>query len=655
MNNNFSKSTRCETVVGDSSTHCLHHLFEAQAACTPTAVAIVWDQQQITYDALNRHANQLAHTLCTVGIGPDTPVGLCFDRSLEMVIALLAIMKAGGCYVPLDPVYPTERLALMIQTADLRLLLTNQNLWTQLPELANVVQLPTVLCVDQMWATITQASVENLDTAVYPEHLLYLLFTSGSTGTPKGVAMPHRALVNLLQWQQAQMPTAVGERTLQFTPLSFDVATQEIFATLCFGGTLVLVADAIRRNPQALCRFLQAEAIHRLFLPFVALQQVAEAARGQRPTALRTVVTAGEQLQITPAIAQFFRPSAADQPICTLHNHYGPTESHVVTAYTLPADVDHWSPLPSIGRPVTNVQVYLLNEAQETVPVGEIGELYLGGVCLARGYYQRPDLTEERFIDNPFGSGKLYKTGDLARYLADGNLDYIGRSDQQVKIRGFRVELGEIEVALARHPQVQAAVVLLREDRPGLKQLVAYVVPQENMPQTAASLFADLRDALRQTLPEYMLPAHIVRLDALPLTPSGKVDRRGLPKPEAKRPDLKTVLRLPRTATESKLAEAWQDLLQIDTVGIDDNFFELGGTSLLLTQLHARLVEEFPKLETVDLLQYPTVHTLAEHLQRTLATSTAKENQSTLSPTRRLDRQASALDRREQRLRHRVA
>jgi hypothetical protein len=304
---------------------------------------------------------------------------------------------------------------------------------------------------------------------------------------------------------------------------------------------------------------------------------------------------------------------------------------------------------------VTNVQVYLLNEAQETVPVGEIGELYLGGVCLARGYYQRPDLTEERFIDNPFGSGKLYKTGDLARYLADGNLDYIGRSDQQVKIRGFRVELGEIEVALARHPQVQAAVVLLREDRPGLKQLVAYVVPQENMPQTAASLFADLRDALRQTLPEYMLQAHIVRLDALPLTPSGKVDRRGLPKPEAKRPDLKTVLRLPRTATESKLAEAWQDLLQIDTVGIDDNFFELGGTSLLLTQLHARLVEEVPKLETVDLLQYPTVHTLAEHLQRTLATSTAKENQSTLSPTRRLDRQASALDRREQRLRHRVA
>lgn len=655
MNQDFSKSTRGETMVGFAINHCLHHRFELQATSTPTAIALIWGEQQLTYHDLNRRANQLANALRAFGVGPDRPVGLCLDRSFEMIIGMLAIMKAGGCYVPLDPAYPQERLALMTQTADLQILLTSQTLWSQLSTLAQSTQIPTILYLDQAWSTLALASDENPAVAVQSEHLLYILFTSGSTGTPKGVAMPHRALTNLVEWQHQQLPTTLGMRTLQFTPLSFDVATQEIFATLCFGGTLVLMADAVRHNPQALCQFLQRAAINRLFLPLVALQQLAEAAQGQRPTALHTVITAGEQLQVTPAIARFFRQSTGDQPICTLHNHYGPTESHVVTAYTLPTDVDHWSPLPSIGRPIANVQIYLLNEAQEAIPLGEIGELYLGGVCLARGYYQRPDLTQARFIDNPFAPGKLYKTGDLARYLADGNLEYIGRSDQQVKIRGFRVELGEIEVVLARHPQVRSAVVTLCEVRPGLQRLVAYLLLDEGVPQSATVLFAELQDDLRKTLPEYMIPTHFVRLEALPLTPSGKVDRRALPKAEAKRPDLKTVLRLPRTAIENKLAEAWQSLLQIDAVGIDDNFFELGGTSLLLTQLHTHLVEEFPKLEIVDLLQYPTVHTLAEHLQRTLASSTPKESQYIQPPIRRLDRQASALDRREQRLRHRVA
>ena len=485
MNQDFSKSTRGETMVGFAINHCLHHRFELQATSTPTAIALIWGEQQLTYHDLNRRANQLANALRAFGVGPDRPVGLCLDRSFEMIIGMLAIMKAGGCYVPLDPAYPQERLALMTQTADLQILLTSQTLWSQLSTLAQSTQIPTILYLDQAWSTLALASDENPAVAVQSEHLLYILFTSGSTGTPKGVAMPHRALTNLVEWQHQQLPTTLGMRTLQFTPLSFDVATQEIFATLCFGGTLVLMADAVRHNPQALCKLLQSEEINRLFLPFVALQQLAEAAQGQRPKALRTVITAGEQLQITPAIAQFFRQSTTDQPICTLHNHYGPTESHVVTAYTLPADVDHWPPLPSIGRPVANVQIYLLNEAQEIVPVGEIGELYIGGVCLARGYYQRPDLTQERFIDNPFAPGKLYKTGDLARYLADGNLEYnleyIGRSDQQVKIRGFRVELGEIEVLLAHHPHIREAVVVAHTGVADQKRLVAYIVPQDDL------------------------------------------------------------------------------------------------------------------------------------------------------------------------------
>lgn len=643
-----SSKTVCSEIATDSSrADCLYSLFTARAIDTPAAVAVVGDQQQITYDQLNHRANQVAHMLRRQGVGPDVLVGLCLERSVEMIIGLLGVIKAGGCYVPLDPTYPPERLALIVHMTGLQLLLTSQNVWTQLPAVAQAVQkIPSIIYLDQADTSQTQASVDNPESASHPDHLLYLLFTSGSTGTPKGVTMPHRALINLLQWQQQQCPTTLGERTLQFTPLSFDVATQEIFSTLCFGGTLVLVADPVRRNPQKLWQLLQTQAIERLFLPFVALQQLAEAAQGKRPDALKTVITAGEQLQITPAIAQFFQ-----QPGCTLHNHYGPTESHVVTAYTLPANVDGWPSLPPIGYPIEHVQIFILDEAHHSVPTGEVGELYIGGVCLAHGYYNNPDLTRERFVPNPFGPGRLYKTGDLARYLPDGALEYVGRSDNQIKIRGFRVEPGEIEVVLASHPAVRTATVLLREAIPGRKDLVAYVVLDTLLAPIEDTMLQELRDYLSAKLPDYMVPPFFVPLDELPVTPSGKVDRRALPSPEAKRPQIKTVLRLPRTDIETRLARAWQTVLHLDVVGIDDNFFELGGTSLLITQLHTRLTAEFPILETVDLLQYPTISALADHVHRS---STGKGSYRPPSD-RRVDRQASISVRREQRRRHRGA
>jgi amino acid adenylation domain-containing protein len=465
---------------------CIQEMFEAQVERSPDAIAVVWGEQGLSYAQLNTRANQLAHHLRTLGVSPDVLVGICIERCLEMVVGILGILKAGGAYVPLDPAYPQERLSFMLENSQVSVLLTQSPLVDTLPQ-----HQAEIICLDTDWETISRQISENPVNRTTPDNSAYVIYTSGSTGKPKGVVMGHRALANLIHWQLENSILSQGAKTLQFAPISFDVSFQEIFATTCSGGTLVLISDAVRRDALGLLRFLATEAIERLFLPFVALQQLAEIAQTQAaiPTSLREIITAGEQLQITKAIASWL----TQLEHCTLHNHYGPSESHVVTAFTLTGSPKDWSALPPIGRPIANTQIYLLDAQLQPVPVGSPGELYIGGIALAHGYLNRPDLTEERFILHPFQSGeRLYKTGDLARYLPDGNIEYLGRTDQQVKIRGYRIELGEIEATLWQHPGVREAAVVAREDSPGDKRLVAYVV-QNAQDQSWQAQVADLQ------------------------------------------------------------------------------------------------------------------------------------------------------------------
>lgn len=452
---------------------CIHRLFEAIVERTPEAVAVVFEGEQLTYGELNARANQLAHYLQALGVGKEVLVGICMERSLEMVVGLLGILKAGGAYVPLDRAYPTERLALMLEDTQISVLLTQARLVESLPPHSS-----HVVCLDRQWQEMAFQGEETPISEVTPDNLAYVIYTSGSTGRPKGVAMSHCPLSNLIIWQRENSTLPMGAKTLQFAPVSFDVSFQEIFSTWCSGGTLVLISDRVRLDAFELLRFLAAQEINRLFLPFVALQQLAEVAVAQGavvPT-LREIITAGEQLQITRPIANWLTKLQN----CTLHNHYGPSESHVVTAFTLTGSPSDWLALPPIGQPIGNTQIYLLDSQMQPVPPGIPGELYIGGIALARGYLNRPDLTAERFIPDPFSDSlqaRLYKTGDLARYNRDGNIEFLGRSDNQVKIRGFRIELGEIEVVLAAYPAVRQAVVKACEDVPSDKRLVAYIVP----------------------------------------------------------------------------------------------------------------------------------------------------------------------------------
>jgi amino acid adenylation domain-containing protein len=401
-------------------------------------------------------------------------VGICVERSIKMVVGLLGILKAGGAYVPLDPAYPAERLVYMLEDSSVSILLTQQHLVERLP-----LSPAKIVCLDSDWGAISQTSESNPFSAVRGENLAYVIYTSGSTGKPKGVAMRHLALTNLILWQLENTTVSSSAKTLQFSPVSFDVSFQEIFSTWCSGGTLVLISEEVRREPLTLLRLLAEKQVERLFLPFVALQQLAEIleSAGLVPTNLREVITAGEQLRITPSIAKLF----ATLTDCTLHNHYGPSESHVVSALTLTSLVSSWPALPSIGRPIANTQIYILDSHLQPVAIGMSGELYIGGDCLARGYLNRPDLTEQKFIPNPFTQKeewRLYKTGDSARYLSDGNIEYLGRLDNQVKIRGFRIEIGEIEAVLSQHPTVKETVVMAREGTPGNQCLIAYTVPK---------------------------------------------------------------------------------------------------------------------------------------------------------------------------------
>ena len=567
----------------------IHQLFESQVEKTPDAIAVVFESEKLTYSELNNKANQLAHYLQKLGVKPKAHLGICVERSLSMLIGILGILKAGAAYVPLDSSYPSERLAYMISDAQVSVLLTQESLLRSLPK-----HQAQVVCLDKDWKGVKEFSTVNLSSGVTPENLGYIIYTSGSTGKPKGVAMSQRALVNLIMWQQEEATVGQGAKTLQFAPISFDVSFQEIFSTWYSGGTLVLVSQDVRRDSFALMAFMVETQIDRIFLPFVALQQLATVApQCQVLPPFCEIVTAGEQLQVTPDLVALMNRL----PNCKVQNQYGPSESHVVSAYTLQGAATNWPKLPPIGRPIANNQLYIFNTDLQPVPIGVPGELYIGGVGVASGYLNRPDLTVEKFItiegNKEQGIGnRLYKTGDLARYLSDGNIKFLGRIDNQVKIRGFRIEIGEIETTLSQHPIVKETVVLLREDQPGNKLLVAYIVPEAKGTQ---DVVPQLKQYLKEKLAEYMVPSAFIVLSKLPLTPSGKVNRRALPAPDISSFSQSDNFVAPRDRIEQQLAQIWSEILNINPVGVKSNFFDLGGHSLLAINLIAKIQESFGK------------------------------------------------------------
>ena len=599
----------------------VHRLFEVRVAETPDAVAIVQGDARLTYAELNARANRLARTLKRHGVGPDERVAIYVERGIEVVLGLLAVLKAGGAYVPLDPTYPADRLAYTLADSAPRVLLTMPGMEREARDVLGALPEGLVV-IDMQGADATVTSMASHDLAddevrVGPEDLAYVLYTSGSTGKPKGVAMPHGPLVNLIQWQMREPGNEGPLRTLQFAALGFDVAFQEVFATLSTGGTLYTIDQETRMSAGKLFDAIVEQRIERMFLPYFALQMLAEGLEGHLASlpegqriecALREVITAGEQLRIEPKIVRFFE----QLPGCRLHNHYGPTETHVVTALTLPEEAHAWPRLPTIGKPIANARIYVLDTQGRPLPHGVVGELYLAGPVVARGYLHRDDLTAERFLPDPFAGtagARMYRTGDIGRWLPDGTIEYLGRQDFQVKIRGFRVELGEIEAQVMAFPGVREAGVLAREDVPGLKRLAAYLAPQD---RDAPVDVERLRQYLVGVLPDYMVPVAYVQMDTLPLSPNGKLDRHKLPRPGRERPEWAGAYSAPRDTTEATLCRIFADALDLEDLGRDDNFFDLGGTSLLAIRvLEAARRERLGDVPAMALFRAPTPAQLA--------------------------------------------
>ena len=587
---------------------CIHQQFEEQVQRSPDTVAVQFGDHCFTYRELNNGSNQLARYLRKLGVGTGSRVGVCMERSAEMIAALLGILKAGGAYVPLDPAYPFDRLRWMIQDAEVSVLLTQRQL-TQRQEAEQFEESELKLvCLDRDWEAIAQASEDTLETQTRAHDLAYIVYTSGSTGTPKGVAVPHRAVNRLvcnpdyIQWESS-------DRVAQVSNISFDAATFEIWGALLNGAQLVGIDREVSLSPLAFAAQLQQQQIRVLFLTTALFNQMAQ----ETPTAfsgLRYLLFGGEA--VDPRSVQAVLRQGAPQHLLHL---YGPTESTTFASWYEVENVDDTDASIPIGRPIANTQIYLLDSYLKPVPIGVRGELYIGGHGLALGYWKRPELTAERFIADPFNAAsRLYKTGDLARYSADGNLEFLGRMDDQVKLRGFRIELGEIETVLSQHPAVQAAIVLLHE---GLlqpdshdKRLVAYIVSRQQPHPTAS----DLRGFLKSKLPDYMVPSAFAVLDALPLTANGKVDRRALSAiaPATERAESQP----PQTAIEQTLAPLWHQILGLEQIGIHDNFFELGGHSLLATQLMSRVRDAFQiEVPLRSLFETPTIAGLAKSIE----------------------------------------
>ncbi|MUH00601.1 amino acid adenylation domain-containing protein, partial [Scytonema sp. UIC 10036] len=598
---------------------CIHQLFEEQVERTPDAVAVVYENEQLTYHQLNCRANQLAHYLRSLGVKPDTLVGICVKRSLEMVVGLLGILKAGGAYVPLDPDYPTDRLRFVLEDAALPVLLTQQSLLEFLPEFT-----AQVVCLDSDRQLITQHSLENSLSGSQPENLAYVIYTSGSTGQPKGVEVSHKGVVNFLASMSVCPGVTDADTFFAVTTISFDIAALELYLPLVVGAKVVVVAREVASDGTRLLLELQQSGTTVMQATPATWQMLLASGLSTQKLGMK-LLCGGEALnaQLAHQLLQ------TDSEVWNL---YGPTETTIWSSiYQLrnePQQLQTRSAIASIGRPIANTQIYILDTQLQPVPLGVAGELHIGGASLARGYLNRPELTQEKFIPNPFSAdpdSRLYKTGDLARYLPDGNIEYLGRIDNQVKVRGFRIELSEIETVLDQYPHVQASCAIVREDTPGDKRLVAYIMPHQHSTAT----INELRQFLKAKLPDYMVPNAIVILESLPLTPNGKVDRRALPTPDQTRPDLEETFVSPRTLVEEILAGIWTEVLRVQQVGVHDNFFNIGGHSLTAIQVMSRLNEIFQiELALRQLFETPTIAELAEAIEVTRQTgaSATKDN-----------------------------
>jgi exosortase A-associated hydrolase 2 len=557
---------------------CTHELFERRVAADPSAIAVVYGAERMTYGELNDRANQVAHHLRRRGVGPDALVGVSLHRTPMMVIALLGVWKSGAAYVPLDPAYPPERLAFMVEDAALPVVLTDARAISLFPQGGD-----RLIPLDSGWAAIERERRDNPQAGATPSNLAYVIYTSGSTGKPKGALIEHRGLVNYLWWAIGSYGVRAGDSVPVHSSISFDLTVTSLYPALLAGGHVDLLAEDV--GAQSLLESLREAKHHALVKITPAHLELItrQAGAGQARAMTRAFVIGGENL--TAESLRFWREAA---PATRLINEYGPTETVVgCCVHEVGPDDPHNGSVP-IGRPIANTELYVLDEALQPVAVGAVGELYIGGAGVARGYLNRPELTRERFLPDAFSGragARLYKTGDLARYRSDGVLEYLGRVDNQVKVRGYRIELGEIEAALAGQPQVQSCAVLLREDAPGDKQLVAYIVARKGESTTLEAL----RRFVSERLPDYMVPARFVLLESLPLTHNGKVDRQALPAPTAGDAVAGHAYTAPRNATEASIASIWAELLKLDRVGVDDDVFELGATSLMVLGAVARI------------------------------------------------------------------
>ncbi len=649
--NLLTAAERRQLLFGFNQTHldfpadgCIHHLFEAQAERVPKQVAVMFEGQALTYAELNWRANQLAHYLQGWGVGPETPVAIFVERSLDMIVGMLGILKAGGAYVPFDPTLPKERLAFLLNDTQAPVLLTQQHLAERLTAAPHNSQ---VICLDTDWELMAQQPEQNPASEVQSHHLAYVLFTSGSTGQPKGVMIEHRQLLNYLHGITARLELPAGANYATVSTFAADLGNTVIFPALCGGGCLYIITHERATDPDALAAYFQRYQIDCLKLVPSHLAALFASAQPEQIMPRQYLILGGETSHW-----DLVRKAQALAPDCLIFNHYGPTETTVgVLTYPVSQALASQPPVPTpstvpLGRPLANTQIYLLDSYQQPVPIWLPGEVYIGGAGVARGYLNRPELTTERFIDNPlqdfrfsiadFGLGeedpkptpareviqelklsRLYRTGDLARYLPDGSVEFLGRIDNQVKIRGFRIELGEIEAMLGQHPAVQETVVIAREDHPGDKRLVAYLVPEATQTPTST----ELRAFLKEKLPEPMLPTAFVLLDKLPLTSNGKINRRALPVPDAAHLAFEETYVAPRNAIEEALADLWANILGLERVGIRDNFFDLGGHSLLAVRLMAQIQRWFGRdLPLATLFQEGTIEHLAALLSQQIDT-----------------------------------